>query len=198
MFCSNCGKKIQDTAKFCKYCSAAVSDNEEPEKTVASSVCEEVQKTVHSSADKEPEKAVHSSVGEEATATADDKRRIVTTCIIIGVILLIMLIGILASTNCESRLTSNVWYEKTTGKNDFGRVLTFNEDGTCYYKLYLGANSLYDAYTTDWAVLDDDVLAFKDEYYPYDPDGGDGWYVTGDELYIDGHIFYDEDKYNFY
>lgn len=28
MFCSNCGKKISDTAKFCAYCGAKVDDNE--------------------------------------------------------------------------------------------------------------------------------------------------------------------------
>lgn len=186
MFCSNCGKEIQDSAKFCKYCSAAVSDDKEPEKAVASSVSDE------------PEKPAISSVSEETTTAQDDKRRIIITCIVLGIILLIALIVVSASANHENKLTSNVWYEKTTGSEDSGRVLTFYEDGTCLYKLYLGANNLYKSYITDWDLLDDDVLAFKDEFYPYDSDGGDGWYVTGDELYIDGHIFYNKDKYNFY
>lgn len=160
MFCSNCGKEIQDSAKFCNGCGNVVSGSKA--QTSASS----------------------SSPIEKLSKLSSGKKKAIA--IISGVAVLIIAAIIIIIKIYENKL-EGIWYMRPVVESpseSYGVILEFYDDGTGMsyeYESYDGVSGLDSAEEFEWDLDDDGNLylsLFWEGYYPQ----GTRWSLEDGEL----------------
>ncbi|MBQ4096488.1 MAG: zinc ribbon domain-containing protein [Oscillospiraceae bacterium] len=173
MFCSNCGKEIQDSAKFCNGCGNEVSGSKA--QTSASS----------------------SSPIEKLSKLSSGKKKKIAIISGVAVVALVLIVVFINSMSLENRLTANTWYEVPEYEgHDIGWVVKFYDNGDGEINMYTSIKSPQDK-KFEWKLTDDKELYFWGKYYSYG-DGEDEWCFDGGDLVIGGSRFHSEDTWGCY
>lgn len=172
MFCSNCGKEIQDTAKFCNGCGNAVSGSKA--QTSASS----------------------SSPIEKLSKLSPGKKKKIAIISGVAVVALVLIVVFINSMSLENRL-EGTWYcapEYNYLGGASGATYTFFSNGDLEYNRYIGKEDIDETRTYEWELTDDNRLYFRGDYYHYK----DEWYFKDGKLYIDDWVYYPKDEWDYY
>ncbi|MBP1573583.1 MAG: zinc-ribbon domain-containing protein [Oscillospiraceae bacterium] len=173
MFCSNCGKEIQDTAKFCNGCGNAVSGG------------------------KAQPSASSSSPIEKLSKLSPSKKKAIAIISGVAVVAIVLIVVFINSMSLENRLTANTWYEVPDyDYHAFGHVVKFYDNGDGEMNIYYARKSPSNK-KFEWKLTDDNELYFRGEYYSYG-DGEDEWCFDGGDLIIGGSRFHSEDTWGCY
>lgn len=175
MFCSNCGKEIQDSARFCNGCGNAVSGG------------------------KAQSSASSSSPIEKLSKLSPSKKKTIAIISGVAVVALVLIVVFINSMSLENRLTANTWYQIPEYEyRNVGRTIKFydNGDGVTYSYDYPNESDPSEK-RFEWKLTNDDDLYFRGNYYSYG-DGEDEWCFDGGDLVINGVRYRSEDTWGCY